>query len=142
MPGLGRQPLTPRKNAALRLQATIADLLGPHHQGVHDAERGGLAASGSDHLLTAFDADVHAPAALATIVGAAKGTEWEAHFADPTVQAIITDTVRNHFNTSAMIERLWHADRNPADPVATAFKARHHNETVVPADEPAADAAI
>lgn len=122
---------------ALKLQAAVAEALEPHHQGVHDAERTGLKANGSSHLLTDFDAGVHTPDALEAILAASSGTPWEGHFADPEVQTAVVGVLSNHFNTSASIERQWHCDRNPTDPIAVAFKAQHHNETVVPTDEPA-----
>ena len=123
-----------RRNAAKRLQADIADALEPHHQGVHDAERAGIAAAGFDHFGTDFDHTAHTPPAVAAVIAASVGTPWEGHFADPTVQAIVAQVISTHFNTSADIERQWHADRNPDHEVAIAYKAARHSETVVPAE--------
>ena len=129
-----------RRTAAMRLQADVADALMPHHQGVADAEANGLAENGSDHLLTDFDSDDYVPDALAAVIKAAKGTLWEAHFSESAVQEQIALVLASHFNTGADVARQWHADANPDCPIAAAYKAERHSETVIPDDEAIAPA--
>jgi hypothetical protein len=115
-----------RMTAAMRLQADVAEILDGHHSSVQDAERAGLSERGDDHFAHHFAADSYVEDAIAEIQAAAVGTPWEAHYADPTVQAVIAEVLEGHFRSSSHVERMWHADRNPESTVAQAFKARHH----------------
>lgn len=103
-----------RHAAALRLQAKIAEALEPHHARVQENEKAKCTNDAAHHLL-AVEPEVHAGAdanlAIADIVAAAAGTEWEAHFKDAAVQAEIREEVKRHFATAQHIERSWHADR-------------------------------
>lgn len=114
-----------RRDAALRLQLEIQKALEPHHHKVQHHEKGKLAAD-PDHLMTDVDPEPHLEEAMADILAAAKGTEWEGHFAKPEVLAAIRQEVGAHFATAQHIERSWHVDRNPKHKHAQAWRKRHH----------------
>ena len=115
----------PRYIAAMKLQMAITEALTPHHEAVQHHERAKLAES-SDHLLTNLDPEPHLEGAIQAILAAAKGTDWEAHFAKPEVQAVIRQEIGAHFATAQHIERSWHVDRNPGHPHARTWRAQHH----------------
>lgn len=97
---------------ALKLQATVAEVLVKHYAALQDAEKQKLAAD-SAHLETPLEAEAEANAAIADIAEASKGTPFEAHFADAEVQNAMRYVIASHFMTAQDIERSWHLDRNP-----------------------------
>jgi hypothetical protein len=117
-----------RRSAALELQLAVAAALEPHHARVQETERSKLAAD-HKHLLTELDGGPHLDAAVAAIQGAARGTEWEAHFADSERVQVIRHELGVHFRTAQHIERSWHCDRNPAHPAAQAYRRLRHPGT-------------
>ena len=113
--------------AAKKLQTAIAEALMPHHDKVQATERGHLHAKGDDHFDNPLDPTQHLDEAMAAIIGAAKGTPWEAHFSQADVQAAIRHEVGTHFASAMDIERQIHADKHPHHPKARAYKAARHS---------------
>ena len=125
--------------AALKLRAAVAETLMDSHQTLQDGEKSALNADTSGaHLSTVFDASDYGPDALTAIVALSVGSLWEDHFADPAVQAEITNVLTNHFNTHAHVERQHWADTSTCD-AAVAFRALHHYPTVVPTEDETVD---
>jgi hypothetical protein len=125
--------------AARKLEIAIAEALTPHHSVVQGDERVALASIGDGHLDTEVDVAAHVDDALVAVVACAKGTPWEAHFQDADVQAVIRQTLGNHFATSKTIERSWHCDHHPESAAARAWKkARHPGAPPDAPDEPPA----
>lgn len=122
---IGPDVIGERRAAALKLQAAIMLAVTPHHIAVQEGERSKLAAD-ANHIMKEPDPEPHLDGAVAAIQSAAKGTEWEAHFQDSAVAAMIRQEVGSHFATVQHIEKSWHADRNPKHPAAIAFRAQHH----------------
>jgi hypothetical protein len=110
--------------AAQRFQLDLAELLEDHHGNVQTGEKDSLT-SHDDHCDSALDVEHHVKAALAAVVEKSKGTAWEAHFAKPDVQAAVSKVLDSHFKSSAHIERLWHADKNPNNGAARTYKSTH-----------------
>ena len=116
--------------AAKRLQLAIAEALMPHHAKVQNHERAGLKAKGDDHFDSPLDPSHHLDDAMVAIIGAARGTPWEAHYAKPDVQAAIRQEVGIHFATAQDIERQHHADRHPQHKKAQSYKAMRHAQEI------------
>ena len=110
---------------AQKLQLAIAEALVPHHDSVQTTEKSRLTDDVS-HIHTPHSADEYLDDTIASILAAAKGTPWEAHFKRSEVQDAAREVIANHFMTAQHIERLWHADRNPDCAVSQAYKARFH----------------
>jgi hypothetical protein len=110
--------------AAQRFQLDLAELLEDHHGNVQAGEKDSLA-SHDDHCDSAIEIQHHVTAALAAVVEKSKGTVWEAHFAKPEVQKAVEVVLNSHFQSSAHIERLWHADKNPDNGAAQKYKSTH-----------------
>ena len=107
---------------AQKFQLTIAEILMPHHEKVQATERSKLTAD-PNCLMAPPDGVDFADDVIKDIVTAAKNTPWQAHFANPAVQAAARDVIIDHFHTSQHAERLWFADRHPESEAAQAFKA-------------------
>jgi hypothetical protein len=118
-----------KRAAAVKLQAAIIDILEGHHAAVQNGERAQIAAIGHDRLQAPNNPDDHLSLddAVAQIIQAAKGTPWEADFANPEMAPNIKALLSSHFATSIQIERSWHADRNPGVPQAVAFRNQFHS---------------
>ena len=114
-----------KQNAEKKLQVAVAEALISHHANVQMTEQSNIAAS-PEHIMLDLNPEPHLDDAAAAVVACAKGTAWEAHFADPAVQALVRQEIGVHFATSQHIERSWHVDRNPSHPHAAAWKAKHH----------------
>ena len=105
-----------RLAGARKLELAILTILEGHHTTVQTGEQTALAtlkAKETDARLNAApDASEHldVDAAVAEIVAAAAGTEFEPHFALPETQTYIKDLLVQHFNTNIDIARQWHAD--------------------------------
>lgn len=111
---------------AQKLQLKIAEILKDHHAQAQSDEQAALAADPA-HVHTSFldVLKVDIANVVAAIVEAAKGSLWEAHFAQPGMQEYIKQIVENHFASSMHVERLAHTDRNPDCPHAQAYRAAH-----------------
>lgn len=110
--------------AAQRFQLDLAEVLEDHHDNVQTGEKESLT-SHDDHCDNEIEVEHHIKAALAAVVEKSKGTVWEAHFAKPEVQKAVEVVLESHFKSAAHIERLWHADRNPDNGAAHAYKSTH-----------------
>jgi hypothetical protein len=97
--------------AAMRLELTLIDVLTTAHESVQSAEKSKLSTTGDAHLATDIDPSAAVDTALASVVAAAKGTPFEAHWADPQVQAQLRQVLGSHFGSSIHIERKHHSSR-------------------------------
>lgn len=116
---IGEHVAGERLAGARKLESAIIDILEGHHTTVQEGERAQLKANNApvDNTVTPFSPEEHICIAdiIQQICDAAKGTEWESHFADPVVQAYIDEVLRQHFATNIDIERQWHLDRLVAE---------------------------
>lgn len=97
--------------AAQDLQTVIMKALVKHHVDAQDTEQSALNANAAAQLQTAIDVQGHVDAAFADVIAAAKGTPWEAEFADPQAQDAIKDLLRKDFEHSKHLKREWHKVR-------------------------------
>lgn len=121
--------------AAQRLELAVVEALIPHHAAARDEVRGKLAADAAAHFA---EPNLHDPGArldeaLAAVTEAAAGTPWEADFRDPAAQARMRRIIGQFLVDMAHLERLYHADRNPADAAAQAYRAQPTGIAVVEA---------
>lgn len=123
------EPTYPNYEAALQQKNVLKDkfmaALTPHHTKVQGKERGHLSTKGSEHLASDLDPNEYLDEAVAAVNAAVKGSMFEEHFAKPLVQIFIKSTLAGHFASAMHIERSWHADRNPDDQHARAYRAQH-----------------
>lgn len=96
-----------RRIAALQLQAKIQMALEPHHTKVQDSEHLSLTINPS-YAVAPLTPETNADIAVRDVVAAARGTEWEKHFADDAVQAQIRSEIVRHFADVQSIARQWH----------------------------------
>lgn len=90
-----------RRIAALVVQSRIMEALEAHHTALHAAEQAGTSQLAAHPDLVADEAE----AALRDVVAAAAGSEWEAHFARPEVQATARDEIARMFASHQHVER-------------------------------------
>ncbi len=109
--------------AAQEFRQRVQRALVPHHAGVQQNEREKLLAD-IEHLLKPLDPEPFLDAVLREVQDAAKGTEWEAAFAEPDRLAAIRHEIAIHFRTVQHIERSWHADARPDHPVVKLWCGR------------------
>ena len=107
------------------LRDKVRDALVGLHGQVQSKERGYLQAS-SGHLAEPLDPSDHIDEALAAVNAAIAGSMFASHYAKPDTQLYIKNVLASHFSSSMHIERSWHADKNPDDANAKAFRAQHH----------------
>jgi hypothetical protein len=107
---------------AQKLQLSIAEALMPHYAKMQEDQRSKLE-SDAKSILVPPNVDDRVEAVMKDVINAAKGTAWQAHFANPEVQAAAREVLANHFRSSLHVERLWHADRNPDCEVSQSYKA-------------------
>lgn len=110
---------------AKRVQLAVASALESVHRRIAEAEKVALGADGGARIAQPHDGEAFVEEGLAAALTALKGTEWEAHFGAPDVQAGARKVLAHHFVTNQHVERLWHLDRNPGTPGAAAYRARH-----------------
>jgi hypothetical protein len=106
--------------AAQRFQLDLAEALVPHHAAVASMEKDKLA-SVDDHSATSYELAEHPADVVKHVSQLAKGTPWEAHFADPEVLKAVLDVVQDHFASSLHVERLFYADNHPDNAAAQAY---------------------
>lgn len=110
---VGNAVVGKRRQTALAMQAKIADAMEVHHKSIRDDEHAALQARVDHHETEAHpdhNAD-RAQAAMADVVEAAKGTEWEMQFADPVFQEQAHAEIARHFATHQHVERSHHRDQ-------------------------------
>jgi len=117
-----------KRGAAVKLQAAIIDILEGHHRTVKHGERASIAQTGHDRLGHNLDCSDHVAVddVVTEIINAAANTAWADDFAKDETREHLRNLLESHFHTSMLIERSWHADRNPNAPQAQAFKAAFH----------------
>jgi hypothetical protein len=117
-----------KRGAAIKLQASIIDILEGHHSTIQTGERGKIAEHGHDRLQHELDPAHHldVDAVTAEIIAASSGTPWEADFAKPETAAHLKELLTKHFKTSMHIERSWHADRNSNTEQTEEFREAHN----------------
>jgi hypothetical protein len=100
-----------KKRSAIKLQASIIDILTQHHTTVQTGERTSLAGKPVDHVHDVLCADDHCnvDAIADEIIASAKGTDWESDFAAPSTKENLLVLLNQHFHTSMDIERQQHA---------------------------------
>lgn len=123
-----------------KLEIALLDALERQHGAVQRHERGKIAELGVGRLAQPLDPSEHLGAPIEDMVdatravgqvemadpdnpGKTKMVDVAAHFARPEVQEQLRLLIGRHFATSMDVERSWHADRNPDDPVAKAYRA-------------------
>jgi hypothetical protein len=98
-----------------------------HHETVQGHEKAAIDKFGParlDHPL-APESD-HLNDAVTAVQTAADKTMFSAHFRKPEVKSFVESTLGSHFATVRHTERSIHADKNPGDVRAKAFRARYH----------------
>ncbi len=110
---------------AQKFQLAIAEALAPHHTKLQDNEKTRLKDDVS-YIHSMHDASEYLDDVVKDITKAAKGTPWEAHFAKPDVQDAIKNVVYTHMASSMHVERLCHADKNPACAVSKSYKVKYN----------------
>jgi hypothetical protein len=132
-----------------RLILDVADAIEQHYGEIIGHERAALGQQGTGRLAASGDPRAHAEhlaalnAALAAVLGATKGTVFEAHFQIEAVQAVVLGILGTWAATAIDIERDWVArghtigadhrasvnpDHNHNDPNVVAWKARRAGE--------------
>jgi hypothetical protein len=123
----------PKLIAAQQLELAVTQALIRHHTGARDAVRDELKANAAAHFARP---DLHDPGArldqaLADVTAAAVGTPWESEFADETKRAAIRQVIGQFLVDMAHLERLYHADREPGDAAARAYRATPTGTAVI-----------
>lgn len=113
-----------RKLAAQQAKLGIASALSGFYQAVMEIERECLA-SDPGHCDRPIDASDHAYAAVKMITTGVSGHPWEDKLKSDEWQHHARITIIDHMQTAQHVERLWHADNNPDNQSATAYKARY-----------------
>lgn len=108
------QGIDDRFFAAQELQLAITRVLIKHHTEVQEVEQSALNADADGHLQKEIEVQSHVDAAFAEIIEAAKGTPWEAQFAEPEKQAQIRILLTKDFHHSKALKRNWHQHRRAA----------------------------
>jgi hypothetical protein len=112
--------------AALKLKLACLDVLTRHHADAQTAVQTALAADAAAHFAAGglHDPGPRLDQAVAEFQAAAKGTEWEAQFSDPTTVEQVRACIGQSLVDIAHVSRLWHAVRNPSDKAAAAYVAQ------------------
>lgn len=111
-------------SAALRFKASVIEVLTKVYGAAQKGEVLELDADGDGRLGSPLDPGEYADDGLAAVVAAAKGTPYEAHFAQEEVRAGWRNEISTRVVSIMDIERSWHADRNPTDTAKAYHLAR------------------
>jgi hypothetical protein len=96
---------------AKEFRAKLHHMLTRHHQHMMDHEQD-LIKGGDHHLDLPYDTEEHADKAVDEICKLAKGTSFEAHFAQPNVRAHLTEVCNRSFKSAKLVERHhFHSER-------------------------------
>lgn len=117
--------------AARKLENKIIDILENWHRKVQQGERSKIKTHGDKHIVTPLDATEHldgSAGAVEEIIAATKGTPFEDHFAETSVQEYVRNLLGQHFSTNMFIERSYHADRVPNSEHAREFRKSWHGK--------------
>lgn len=110
---------------AKRFQLGIATLLSPMFGLVMEGERTNLSVN-PDHCNLPHDVEDLAITAVSRIGDAGKGSSWAERLGSDEWKLNAMTAIRQHMMTAQHVERLWHADKNPENEAATAYKAKFH----------------
>jgi len=110
--------------AAQRLEFAIVEALVKHTSDAQTETRSSLANDPAAHFARS---DLNDPGqrldeAMNDVQAVADGTEWGEQFREPDKAAAIRQVIGQYLVDISHIERLWHADRNPSDTMAVAYK--------------------
>lgn len=110
---------------ARRLEIAIIEALVPHHEAVMTSTKQDLQANSAIHFARA---DLHHPGtklaeAITAVEKAAAESSWAKEFQSPEARAHMHAVIGQFLVDTAHLERCYHADRNPDDPHAAAYKA-------------------
>lgn len=83
-----------------------------------------------DHSDSDYDVGDVAESAVRAIHDFAKGTPWEELINGAEWSASAWLTIESHLATAIHVERLLHADREPTNKAAAAYKARFHRDNI------------
>ena len=95
-------------------------------QCVQNEERSALSKEGCKRLHKKLAPHSHADEAMEKVHDALEFTPFGEHFRKPEVEAVIKQIIGQHYANAQHVERSWHADRNPDNADAKAFRARHN----------------
>lgn len=109
--------------AARKLQLKITEALIHQYRAVIDREKDRLTAF-YDACDSLYDVGDYAQAAVTQIQQDAHGSLWDGLIASDAWADAAYDTIGNHLSTAVHIERLLHAQSNPNNVSAQAYKAR------------------
>jgi len=115
---------------AREFRARIVSVLAGYHAEVQRIEREALDREGCARLMLAPEESMLLDGAVNELVDAARGYSFADHFKRPEVQDYVRAVLAGHFASSVHVERSLHADANPDDERAVAFRATHHPQEV------------
>jgi hypothetical protein len=123
--------------AAQRFQATVAEVLVSHHQDAKDEVVNSLKADSAAHFTAG---DLHNPGerlnvCIDEIVKASVGTPWENEFKNQEILNGLSAYIGQSLVDLKHVERLTHADNNPNDELAKAYKTLPSGILTIPAAE-------
>jgi hypothetical protein len=107
------------------MQNKIAMVLSPVYAKVMDDEAHKLQAR-PDHCDVPLDPTDLARKVIADIQNLARGCPWDKLLNDAEWSNAATSTVASHLATAMHTERLLHADKNPDNSSAQAYRAKFH----------------
>ena len=113
--------------AAVKLEASVIDILEKHHGIVQAGERSAIITD-SSRLAKELDANEHTEveAVASEIISATNGTAWQIECGTEDFKAALVHLLKSHLHTNMHIERSHHADKNPDCPHGQAFKVKHN----------------
>lgn len=123
-----------RVMAALKLKMDVMEALMPHMKNAAAQTKAEIHNDAKAHFSRA---DLHDPGerlneVVSHIKEAAQGTPWQDQFNSRESDAIMRSVVGQFLVDTAHLERLYHADRNPDDEHAAAYKAAPTGIAVLP----------
>lgn len=108
--------------AGRKLELKLLDVFEDWYQGVLNDERDQIHTLGDGYLTLPCNGDEHSTDVLIRdVLNAAKGTQFEAHFARPDYAERIKAVVRHHVALLQDVESGWHADAS-GTPVALQWR--------------------
>lgn len=114
-----------RHLSATVLQANAADAMAPHFLTVINREINNLKMF-VDHCDTPYNVQEIAEQAVKDVQALAQSTPWSEHVTSPVWQSEAIATVGNNLASAIHLERLLHADHNPNNTSAVAYKLKHN----------------
>ena len=110
-------------SGATEIRDALIGVLTPHYERVQVSERE-LLEDDSERLADPLDAhEFTLRGAVSDVMDVANASASSAHFKQKHVQEYVSRLIAQHLSTATEVERSWHADRNPNDPVVRAYRA-------------------